>query len=62
MSVQRGDLCLRGEGTRADGLNNPNGSMVLYTLTTFWLMTVSGVWALCVASARGDRAVDVPGD
>ena len=32
--------------------------MVLYTLTTPWLMTVSGVWALCVASARGDRAVD----
>jgi hypothetical protein len=35
--------------------------MLLYVLITFWLMTVSGVWALCVASARGDRAVDVQG-
>jgi hypothetical protein len=36
--------------------------MVLYTLTALWLMTVIGVWALCVASARGDSAVDVAGD
>ena len=33
----------------------------VYVLTTCWLMTVSGVWALCVASARGDRAIDVSG-
>jgi hypothetical protein len=36
--------------------------MILYTLTTLWLMTVTVVWALCVAAARGDSAVDVAGD